>query len=47
MTGDFYSLDVKLFVYDRYCEQEREINLIEYFWMYAVEEMKAEGALPR
>ena len=32
--GDSYYLDVKLFVYDRYGEHEREICLAEYFFLF-------------
>ncbi len=31
VTYDFYDVDVRLFVYDRYGEQEREIGLAEYY----------------
>lgn len=33
MNYDFYDLDVKLFVYDRYGQQKREICLSEYYMM--------------
>lgn len=35
---DFYDLDVRLFVYDRYGENEREIFLGEYFIMFLMED---------
>lgn len=33
---DFYNCDVRLFVYDRYGENEREINLQEYYFMFTI-----------
>lgn len=37
---DTYDIDLKLFVYDRYGEQEREINLCEYLLMFWEDDMR-------
>lgn len=42
-TYDFYDLDTRLFVYDRYCEQEREIDLREYWFSYMEQAARAQG----
>jgi hypothetical protein len=44
---DFYYLDVKLKVLDRYGENEREIDLIDYFIMFKVNDAKKKGERPK
>lgn len=42
---DFYDLDVNLFVYDRYGENQREVSLLEYFYMFLVSDHAPGGRL--
>jgi hypothetical protein len=39
---DFYDLELKLFVFDRYGEQQREIPLLEYYGLFEIEKLERE-----